>query len=79
MKRTVICYKTITPTYYNKGTKWEKTCDEFLAYYTYKTVEEANREVEEMNANHPTKDACGNPIDWTEIAYFFVSEQEEMY
>lgn len=79
MKRTVVCYKTVEPTYYNKGTKWEKTCDEFLAYYTYKTIEEAKKEVEEMNANHPAVDACGNPIDWTKVAYFFVDEQEEMY
>ena len=79
MKRTVICYQTINPVYYNKGTKWEKTCDTFLAYYTYKTVEEAKREVEIMNATHPEKDGCGNPINWNEIAHFFVDEQEEMY
>lgn len=79
MKKAVICYKTIEPTYYNKGTKWEKTCDEFLAYYTNKSVEEALEEVKEMNASHPTKDGCGNPIDWTKVAYFFVNEQEEMW
>ena len=79
MKSTVICYKTINPVYYNKGTEWEKSCDHFLAYYTYKTVEEAKKEVAEINKNHPNKDTCGNPIDWTKVKEFFVSEQEEMY
>lgn len=79
MKQTVICYKTINPVYYNKGTKWEKTCDTFLAYYTYKTREAAEQEVAEMNANHPAKLWNGEPIDWEKIAYFFVDEQEEMY
>ena len=79
MKQTVICYRTINPVYYNKGTKWETSCDHFLAYYTYKTVEEAKREVKEMNKNHSAKDGIGLPIDWTVVKEFFVSEQEEMY
>lgn len=79
MKQTVICYKTIEPKYYNKGTKYESSCDEFLAYYTYQTIEEARKTVEEMNKKHVEKDGAGNPIDWTKIAYFFVDEQEEMY
>lgn len=79
MKQTVVCYKTINPVYYNKGTEWEKSCDQFLAYYTYKTVEEAKKEVAEINKNHPNKDTCGNPIDWTKVKEFFVSEQKEMY
>lgn len=79
MKRTVICYKTTEPTYYNKGTKYEKTCDTFLAYYTYKTVEEAQTECDKLNTEHPEKLWNGERIDWTKIAYFFVSEQEEIY
>lgn len=79
MKMTVVCCKTVEPVHYNKGASYETTHDEFLAYYTYKTIEEAEKEVEEMNANHPAVDACGNPINWAEIAYFFVDEQEEMY
>lgn len=69
----------VNPVYYNKGTKWESTCDTFLAYYTCTTAEEAQKEVDEMNKNHPEKDACGFPIDWEKVAYFFVSEQEQMY
>ncbi len=79
MKTTVICYKMINPVYYNKGTKWESTCDTFLAYYTNKTTEEAEKEVAEMNAKHSEKDGCGNPIDWEKVAYFFIDKQKEMY
>lgn len=79
MKRTVICYTTKEPVYYNKGTKYEKTENTFLAYYTYKTVEEAQREVDTLNATHPAKLWNGERIDWTKIDSFFVSEQEEMY
>jgi len=73
---TTICYKTKEPTYYNKGTEWEKSCDTFLAYYTCKTMEEAEVETEEMNRTHPTHYSNGLPIDWEKIDYFFVDEQE---
>ncbi len=76
---TVICYKMKEPVYYNKGTKWEKTCDSFLAYYTYKTVVEAEQEVKEINSTKPAKLWNDAPIDWNKVAYFFVSEQGEMY
>ena len=74
-----ICYKTKEPTYYNKGTKWEKTCDEFLAYYTCKNDKEAQEEVKRLNAEKPATLWNGEPIDWTKIDYFFVNKQEEMY
>ena len=73
---TTINYKTKVPTYYNKGTEWESSCDTFLAYYTYKTIEEAKIEVEEMNRTHPTHLFNGQPIDWEKIDHFFVDEQE---
>lgn len=76
MKKTVISYKTIKPVSFLGSTV---TCDSFLAYYTYKSKEEAQKEVDEMNENHPEKDRLGNPINWNEIAYFYVNEQEEMY
>lgn len=79
MKKTVICYKTVNPIYYNKGTKYETTENTFLAYYTYKTIEEAQEEVDALNATHPERLWTGERLDWAEIDYFFVSEQEEMY
>ena len=76
---TVVCYKTVQPTIYNKGTKYASSCDEFLAYYTYKSVAEAQAEVDNMNATHPNKTVTGMPIDWATIDHFFVSRQAEMY
>ena len=75
---TVICYKTIEAVYYNKGTEYEKRCDTFLAYYTGKTVEEAQKECDRLNKEHPEKMPTKEPINWQKIAYFFVNEQEEM-
>ena len=63
---TVICYRT------TKG-------DEYLSYYTYKTVEDAQKEVDTLNANKPAKLWNGESIDWTEVECFFVDTQEEMY
>ena len=79
MKKTVICYKTTEPTYYNKGTENEKACDTFLAYYTYKTIEEAQAECDKLNAEHPEKLWNGERINWAKVAYFFINEQEEMH
>jgi hypothetical protein len=67
------------PVYYNKGTKYETTCDTFLAYYTYKNDEEAKAEAERLNAEKPATLWNGQPIDWTKIDHFFVNKQEEMY
>ena len=73
---TTICYRTIEPTIYNKGTDFEKRCDEFLAYYTCKSVEEAQKEVEMMNKTKPSTMSNGQSIDWNTVKEFFVSEQE---
>ena len=66
----VVCYKTKTKRYGN---------DEYLAYYSYKTVEEIEREVEELNTNKPATLWNGVAIDWNNVAYFFIDKQEEMY
>lgn len=75
--KTVICYKLDKPVIYNKGTKWEKTEDTFLAYYTHKTVEEAQKEVDIINTEKPEKLWNGEPADY-EHRIYFASEQEEM-
>lgn len=66
MMITVICYET-------------KNGDSYLAYYTYKTKEEAQKEVDELNTIKPIKLRNGEAIDWNNVNYFFVDEQEEMY
>ena len=63
---TVVCYET------KKG-------ERFLSYYTYKTQEEAQKEVNEMNRTKPTKLWNGEKVDWTKVEKFFVDDQEEMY
>lgn len=74
MKMNTICYKTKEPTYYNKGTKYETTCDTFLAYYTYKNDEEAQEEAKRLNTEKPATLWNGEKIDWTKIDYFFVNK-----
>jgi len=78
MMMNTICYKTTEPTYYNKGTKWEKTCDTFLAYYTYKNDEDAAAEVNRLNETRPEVLPTGAPAP-KNVAYYFVNKQEEMY
>ena len=76
MKQTVICYKTIKPTIYNKGTRYESQCDEFLAYYASGDKAAAQAECDKLNAERPSKLWNGLPIDWKQIDHFFVDEQE---
>lgn len=72
-----ICYKTTNPTIYNKGTKWEKTCDTFLAYYTHKNDVDAQNEVDFLNTTKPATLFNGEPALCEERTYF-VNKQEEM-
>jgi len=78
MIKTVICYKTRVPEVYNKGTKWERTHSDFLLYYTNKTREEAQQDVNRLNTTKPKTFCNGEKIDWDKIDYFYVDEQEEM-
>lgn len=64
---TTICYKTSKPIGYN--------ADTFLAYYTYKTREEAQKEVDEINTTKPEKLWNGEFAKCDERTYF-VDEQE---
>lgn len=79
MMQIVVCYRTTRPTIYNAGTRYEKSCDHFLAYYTYRPIEQVREEVERLNTERPERLWNGERINWTEVAYFYVDEQEEMY
>ena len=74
----VICYHTNEPVYYNKGTKYEKTCSDFLAYYFYGTMEQALAEVERLNTKKPERLFNGELAHCDERVYY-LDEQEEMY
>ena len=65
MNRPTICYKLNTPIFYNKGTKYETSCDIFLECYSY-SKEAAQRECDKLNVTATDR-------------IYFVSEQEEMY
>ena len=72
MMMNAICYKTNKPVIYNKGSRYEKSCDTFLAFYTHLNFEDAKALAEKMN-NDPKKSENG------EIKTYFVNQQEEMY
>lgn len=71
-----MCYKTKEPVYYNKGTKYEKTHDEFLSYYASCDDAIAYAEAERLNREKPEKDERGYAIDWNKIDYFFINKQD---
>ena len=71
-----MCYKTKEPVYYNKGTEYETTCDEFLFCYASCDDTIAYAEAERLNREKPEKDKRGRTIDWNEIDYFFINKQE---
>lgn len=63
--KTTICYKT------KKGMR-------YLAYYTFKTLEDAVQEANQLNDSKPEKLWNGRAIDWEMVDFFFASRQEEM-
>lgn len=76
---TAICFKTRKPIIYNENTQYETSRDTFLAYYTFKSVEEAQREADELNQSKPAKLFNGVRIDWNDVDFYFAKEQGEMY
>lgn len=56
-----------------------KDNEKYLAYYTYKTTEEAQKEVDKINAEKPEKLWNGEKINWEETEKFFVGQQKEMH
>lgn len=72
-----ICYKTKTPVVYNKGTQWESSCDEFLAYYTNYSDERAQAEADRLNTEKPEFLPTGAPAHCDE-RFYFVHKQEAM-
>lgn len=65
MIKPVVCYKLHEPVIYNKGTKYEKSCDTFLECYSY-SKEAAQEKCNELNETATDR-------------VYFVSEQEEFY
>lgn len=78
MKKTIVAYKLREPKVYNKGTKYETKEDTFLAWYTEKNKEVVEKEIKKLNEEKPERQPNGKKINWDEIEYYFVDEQEEM-
>ena len=74
-----VCYKTRKPVVYNKGTKYETTCNTFLAYYSGKSRTELENYVNMVNTEKPKTVERFGKVDWNEIECFFIKEQEQMY
>jgi len=71
MKKILVYYKLKVPYVFERNIIYSA----FPAYYTYKTVEEAQKEVDEMNKNHSIKDSCGNVINWEIVDHFFIKNK----
>ena len=76
MNTYVICYKSVKPSVYNNGTKWETTCDEFLLCQC-SSKETAEQVLADLTAN-PEKIAKFS-VNPTEVASLFINYQEAMY
>ena len=76
-----ICYKTKTPIIYNEGTKWESSCDEFLAFQCGDwSEEEARAFCDEYNAKEGWGDLPRyyKGVDWNEVDHLMPGESYEM-
>lgn len=79
MLMNTICYKQKVPTVYNRGTKYEKSCDDFLYQYVCGNDEYAQKVADELNLMLKEGVERRDNLDMTNIAYFYVHKQEEMY
>ena len=62
----VICYRVIA------------TGEEYLAYYTFKNAEDAQKEADQLNSEKPERLWNDQPAKCNE-RFYFVSQQEMMY
>ena len=74
----VICYKVKNPVVYNQGTKWEKTCDTFLACYGCADVERNKAYIDLLNTDDEARaNFCADHrLDPATIECFYHYEQE---
>lgn len=72
-----VCYTTKQPVVYNKGTKWEKTCSDFLFVQARK--DNGTKLVEKLNALLAEGATRYEMLDLTKISHFYLDVSEEMY
>lgn len=73
-----LCYKTAVPVVYNRGTKYETTCDCFLAYHAGYDLEAVQAEADRINREKPEKLRTGEPALCNE-RFYFAQESREFY
>lgn len=73
--RVAVCYKQDVPTVYNEGTKWETSCSEFVAYYSHKKLEDAQKECDQINEEKPEKLFNGQFARCDSRTYFAVEHE----
>lgn len=74
----VICYKAKTPLVVNRGTKYEESFDTFLLCYHYGSDEQAQADIDRLNAEKPDS-FRGVQIDWNKIEYLYRHKQGDIY
>ena len=72
-----VCYTTKEPIVYNKGTKWENTCSDFLFMQANK--ENGTELVDKLNAMLAEGVEKYELLDMTKIDHFYLDKSEEMY
>lgn len=72
----VICYKLNTPVVYNKGTKYETSCDTFLLCYAPHDETARNEMVDRLNALEVGEYIDKYQHDKKVDGVYFVSYQE---
>lgn len=78
MMINAICYKLKTPIVYNKGTRYEKSCNTFLACYGG-SMEATQCKVNQLNNDTTAKEefCAEHRLVASSIDYFYVNTQEE--
>lgn len=74
----IVCFKTKKPIVYNKGTKYEKSCQHFFHHYSQKNRKETQKDVDKINASRSKENKTwyGKWINWNVIDYFYVEEKK---
>lgn len=72
-----VCFTTKEPVVYNKGTKWEETCSDFLFVQARK--DNGTELVDKLNALLAEGAEKYELLDLTKIDHFYLAQSEEMY
>ena len=72
-----VCYQTKKPVIYNKGTKYESQCSEFL--YVQARKDNGTEMVEKLNNLLAEGATRYELLDLTKIDHFYLNVSEEIY